>query len=219
MNALLEPIIRSPEFPKLIDQLQQIWSEEQQRRAKFREELTPEMKAEFIEGQVVMHSPARNIHLNATANLGTLLRFYAEAKQLGMVAFEKALICLTRNDFEPDIVFFHKHRSASFTPHQMEFPAPDLAVEILSDSTAKRDRTLKLNDYAAHGVEEYWIIDADERFVEQYVLPAESATYELHAKLHAGDHLRSKVLPGFTIPIEAIFDGSEQMKVLRELLG
>ena len=40
--------------------------------------------------------------------------------------------------------------------------APDLVVEILSPSTAHRDRGIKLDSYARHGVRQYWIVDPDE---------------------------------------------------------
>ena len=48
--------------------------------------------------------------------------------------------------------------------------APDLVVEILSPSTARNDRTVKLLTYAKHGVKEYWIVDPLNRTVEVYHL-------------------------------------------------
>lgn len=41
----------------------------------------------------------------------------------------------------------------------MVHPAPDFTVEVLSKSTASKDKGVKLEDYAAHGVRGYWIID------------------------------------------------------------
>ena len=48
--------------------------------------------------------------------------------------------------------------------------APDLVVEILSPSTAYRDRGLKLDRYQKAGVSEYWIVDPERKVVQQYVL-------------------------------------------------
>ena len=39
--------------------------------------------------------------------------------------------------------------------------APDLVVEILSPSTAHRDRGVKLKLYRRQGIGEYWIVDPD----------------------------------------------------------
>ena len=59
----------------------------------------------------------------------------------------------------PDICFWSKEKADGFLDDQMIFPAPDFVVEILSKSTTKNDRTIKHQDYAAHGIREYWIID------------------------------------------------------------
>ena len=48
--------------------------------------------------------------------------------------------------------------------------APDLVVEILSPSTAYRDRGLKLDLYQKAGVSEYWMVDPERKVVQQYVL-------------------------------------------------
>ena len=50
-----------------------------------------------------------------------------------------------------------------------EYP-PDLAVEILSPSTAAKDRDLKLELYRQAGVPEYWIVDPEAHQVTIYHL-------------------------------------------------
>ena len=55
---------------------------------------------------------------------------------------------------------------------QVGKPAPDFIAEILSDSTASVDRGVKFQDYAAHGVGEYWIVDPVQQTIEQYRLQA-----------------------------------------------
>ncbi|GHU55710.1 hypothetical protein AGMMS49975_17900 [Clostridia bacterium] len=48
--------------------------------------------------------------------------------------------------------------------------APDLIVEVLSPSTAKRDKGYKKDLYERNGVREYWIVDVNNRTVEVYLL-------------------------------------------------
>ena len=112
------------------------------------------------------------------------------------------MIELTRNDYEPDIVFFSKEKSNQFTDDQMLFPAPDFVVEILSPSTEKYDRNEKFVDYAAHGVQEYWIIEPEIEIVEQYF--NEGGKFVLFQKLHKG-LLESKTVSGFAIDLKDIF--------------
>ena len=128
---------------------------------------------------------------------------------------EKLLITLERNDYEPDVCFFGSAKADSFDPKQMQFPAPDLVVEVLSSSTAENDRGIKYRDYAQSGVTEYWIIDPEAKMVEQYILQDEK--YELRIKSDSGE-IHSVAVPGFTIPIRAIFDEQINLATLRTLL-
>ena len=99
---------------------------------------------------------------------------------------------------------------------QFRFPAPDLAVEILSDSTEAIDRGVKFEDYAAHGVSEYWLVDPTAQVVEQYGLEGEA--YALLFKMSDGV-LRSRAIAGLALPVRAIFDDGENAAALRAILG
>jgi len=103
-----------------------------------------------------------------------------------------------------------------FEAGQMRFPAPDLIVEILSPSTEARDRGVKFTDYAAHGVREYWIIDPVAQVLEQYLL-LETGEYDLALKSDSGS-VKSTAIPGFEIPIRAVFDANENIAALEKLL-
>ncbi|MEZ5304052.1 MAG: Uma2 family endonuclease [Verrucomicrobiales bacterium] len=205
MEAILEPIIRSPRMPEYLRLLNELAEDEARRRREFVESLTPEQKAEFIDGEVILHSPARRRHLNVTGNIFSLLRQHVGTNRLGEVFVEKCLVSLSRNDYEPDIVFFRRETAAKFTEDQMRFPAPDLVVEVLSKSTEAFDRGVKFEDYAHHGVREYWIVDADAKSVEQYVLPEGERRFTLHERL-AHSTLRSHVVEGFEVPIADLFE-------------
>lgn len=176
--------------------------------------MTDDGKWEFIDGQVIMHSPAMNRHLHAVKHLTKLLDTFVSIRRLGVVHSEKCMCRFPRNDYEPDVVFFSKEKARDFNAKTMLFPAPDLVVEVLSDSTAKNDRGVKFEDYEQH-VPEYWIIDADEDNVEQYVKRPEG--YHLKMKAASGE-LASEAVPGFVIPVKAIFDEAENLRALELLL-
>jgi Uma2 family endonuclease len=214
MEALLEQLLKSPKLGLYRQQIDDVLRREHAARQAFYEEITDKDKAEFINGQAVFHSPVRLSHSGASDGLLFLLKGYVDAKNLGYVGHEKLMISLTRNDYEPDLCFWTNTKCSAFQPNQLRFPAPDLIVEVLSGSTETNDRGVKFEDYAAHGVGEYWIVDADKLTVEQYVL--EHDRYELLIK--AGDgHLTSRMIEGFTIPATAIFDRSIQLDTLLTL--
>lgn len=212
----IEQLMQSPQLPRHIERLQDALAEERRRRQAFYQDITEDDKAEFINDEVLFQSPAKLRHVDVTDSLAMLLKAFLRVHPVGFVGTEKMLVSLTRNDYEPDICFFRKDKSAQFDGDQMQFPAPDLIVEVLSPSTEQRARGVKFNDYAAHAVGEYWLIDAEEQSVEQYVLRGEA--YNLLLKARTGT-IASSVVAGFEIPIRAIFDGDENLAALRQIVA
>ena len=193
--------------------------EESKRRKAFYNWITEDVKAEFINGQIVIHSPVKRRHWNANDLLSSLLSFYVRIKKLGRIGTEKVMISLTRNDYEPDLVFFSQKKVATFKPDQVLFPAPEFIVEILSPKTAKIDRTTKKEDYALHGISEYWIVDPVKQRVEQYILPEGDRKEYFPAKIiQYGEIIESKAIAGFSINVAAIFDEEINLATLQQLM-
>ena len=139
-------------------------------------------------------------------------------KKLGRIGTEKVMISLSRNDYEPDLVFFSKEKVDTFTDDQVLFPAPDFIVEILSPSTSKHDRTTKKDDYALHGIPEYWIVNPMKQQIDQYILPNASTSY-FPAKTHKrGETIESKAIDGFAIDVAAVFDEAINLKTMQSFL-
>jgi len=212
METAIEQVLRSPRARLYVDEINRVLDAEQAARERFYERMTEDGHVEFINGKVIVHSPARNNHNIATKNLLVLLDAYVRTHDLGLVGAEKYLITLTRNAYEPDISFWPKEVSRAFAPDQLQFPVPALVVEVISPSTASFDRGVKFDDYAAHGVREYWIVDADARTVEQYKL--RDGRFE---RVEA-DLVRSEVVRGFEIPAEAIFDPAKNLTALKKMI-
>lgn len=189
---------------------------EQKKRRHFYAIVEENKKMEFINGEIVFQSPVKLRHNDATKLLCGLLNTFVMRNRLGFVGVEKIMVSLTRNDYEPDICFFAAEKSKKFKRNQVQFPAPDFVAEVLSDSTEKNDRETKFQDYSAHGVQEYWIIDAEKQTIEQYFLKNEQ--YELLLKSKSGE-INSVVLPDFKIPIRSVFDETENVKTLTELVN
>lgn len=205
MNHIAEKIAELKQLPELsliLERLEKEMKEENEKRTAFYELIHENMKAEFINGNIVYHSPVMRRHWRVSMKLSKLLSTFVDDNKLGEVGVEKVMISLTRNDYEPDIVFFSKEKSDLFTPKQMHFPAPDLAVEILSDSTEKNDRNIKFNDYASHGVKEYWIVDADKNTLEQYV--NNDGEFVL-VQNHTEGVLTTETIKNFTLDVAAAF--------------
>ena len=99
---------------------------------------------------------------------------------------------------EPDLLYISNARANVLTNKNVQ-GAPDLVVEVLSESTARVDRSIKLKLYGKFGVQEYWIIDPNGPSAEIYRRGNEGLA--LVAKLSAGDALTSPMFPGFSVPL------------------
>ena len=128
MTAILENIIQSPRLKDHFEWLRNYMKEEQQKRKDFYDFINEDMKAEFINGEVIIHSPVANEHESVSSELYTLINIFVSIHKLGRVTHEKLMISLTRNDYEPNICFFKKEKAVRFKEGQKLFPAPYMVV-------------------------------------------------------------------------------------------
>jgi Uma2 family endonuclease len=215
-NIHISAILESPDAPTLSANLAKTLNDEKKRRLKFYNDIDDDMKVEFINGEIVVHSPVKKEHSDAVGLLYKILDTFVQIAELGYVGYEKVMTALTRNDYEPDVLFFDNEKSIHFGRKQWKYPAPDFVVEVLSDGTEHRDRGIKYKDYEAHGVKEYWIIDPEDETVEQYFLI--NGKFKLHLKLSNG-FIESPVVKGFKIDVRAIFDKKVNLDTLRDLMS
>jgi len=158
---------------------------------------------ELIEGELLMAPAPNRFHQELLLNLTLILANHVRQKRLGKIytaPFD--VIFDEHNVLQPDIIFFSNARASALTKAGAS-GAPDLAIEILSLATEKRDRVLKRAVYARSGVEELWLVLPDKRRVEIYRL-AENAERAAQA-LGEGEQLDSRLFPGLTISIAEIF--------------
>ncbi len=126
------------------------------------------MRHELLDGvHVVTPAPVRG-HQRVLADLFSRLREQVGEDAPVEVMFSPADIRLgPKTLVQPDLFVVPKPIDAS-KDTWADTPVPFLAVEILSPSTASRDRNVKRRLYLEAGVEEYWIVDIDGRVIERW---------------------------------------------------
>lgn len=134
-----------------------------------------ERREELIDGEVVAMSPASAGHTYVSDNILNIFKNYLKGKTC--VPFgDGLLVHLSDTDkFVPDVMIVCDRDKIK--PDGVH-GAPDLVVEVLSPSTAKRDRTYKKELYERFGVPEYWLVSPSDKFIEVY--RQEGGNYVLH---------------------------------------
>ena len=161
---------------------------------------------ELIDGEhYVTPSPFAK-HQKIVVNFTLLLGPPIKERKLGELFVAPFDVVLSDLDVvQPDLLFVSAERAEIVTEKHLR-GAPDLAVEVLSESTRRTDEIVKRKLYERFGVSEYWVVDPVLESVKVYRLEdgAFRRTAELTAE--AGDTLESHLFPGLVIPLAEIFE-------------
>jgi len=157
---------------------------------------------ELIEGELIMVPSPVTYHQRISRKLEFLLEDFVEKNKLGEIFYAPYDVHMGENVVQPDILFVSKEHSYVIVKEEIK-GAPDLVIEILSPATAERDRTIKRTLYARYGVQEYWIVDPEEKTVEVLTLKKEG--YETFGIYKMQDTLTSPLLSGLSINLTKVF--------------
>jgi Uma2 family endonuclease len=173
----------------------------------------PEMKCryEIIDGELMMAASPIPIHQWIAANLFRAIDPFVRAGRLGILFFAPLDILISRVPLrtrQPDLLFLSAARSgitagAQLRGLQLLQQAPDLVIEILSPTNARRDIDQKLEDYRSIGVHECWIVSPEALTVEVVRLAVEGLqTLDIFG---TGMTIHSEVLDGLALPVAEVF--------------
>jgi Uma2 family endonuclease len=165
--------------------------------------LPEEKRYELIEGELFMVPSPGLSHQKLVGKLYRLLSEFVEGRNLGVVIVGPFDVVLSEEDVvQPDILFLSGDRIQLLTERNLQGP-PDLVIEVLSPATAQRDRELKGKLYARAGVQEYWLVDPQERSIQVLVLREEG--YQTAGIYREGSSLTSPLLPGLKLEVVGVF--------------
>lgn len=158
-------------------------------------------RAEWVDGEVVLVSPASSDHQLIFVFLIQLLGLYIGRHKPGVLYASPFLMRLANRPSgrEPDIFFVANEHTDRIKPTFLDGPA-DLAIEIVSPESQTRDLVDKLNEYEAAKLPEYWVIDWTRQNAHFYLL-GEDGRYHLTPPDQDGIY-RSRVLEGFRIRVD-----------------
>jgi len=133
-------------------------------------------KYEILNGKTIYLMPARPAHVNVVSNIHFIFNLYFRDNDMDCKAYPDGMtLYIDKNNKPvPDVMIICDKTKITDKVYE---GVPEIVVEVLSDSTAKNDRTDKMNVYAKVGIKEYWLIDPEKKSVELYVL--NDSKYEL----------------------------------------
>lgn len=165
--------------------------------------LPDDQRYEVLEGELAMTPAPGMDHQGILVELTAVLHPIIRKQGLGRLFVAPFDVILSDHTVvQPDLLFVRAERLA-IVQERGVFGAPDLVIEILSPSTAQRDREVKRQLYGKYGVREYWILDPSARTVE--ILTQQGDGLETWQRYVADGILHSPILQGLTVNLVEIF--------------
>jgi len=156
---------------------------------------------EILDGELYLNPAPNTKHQLVLMNILRALDRYVRAKRCGEIFFAPFDVVLSKhNVVQPDVLYISNERMEIITAANAQ-GAPDIAIEVLSDGTRRKDETKKRKAYERFGVSEYWVIDPiDEDSVR--IFRFQGKRYDRRI---VGGNITSPLLPGFSLPLREVF--------------
>ena len=167
-------------------------------------------RIEIINGEAFMMATPSRIHQKISFELGRQLGNFLEGKpcEIYPAPFSVRLFEQAKDSpenvstvVEPDIsVICNREKLDKYGCRG----APDLIIEILSPSTRRHDRLVKLNLYQKAGVREYWIVDPENKSVLVFLSDA-NGFFHIYEDYGQKDVAKVNILDGCYIELGKVF--------------
>ena len=171
-----------------------------------------EERWEISAGEAYNMTPAPGIkHQNVVVNFSSYLKQQLKGKSCRPFVAPTDVVLSEHDVVQPDIIVVCDGKKITEANIQ---GAPDLVVEVLSPSTALKDKREKKSLYERSCVGEYIIIDPLELYVERFVL--EGKLYGGSEIFGPQEMLPLKSLEGIAVPLWEVFEVEEPSDSVKE---
>ena len=169
-----------------------------------------EGRYDIINGVRVFMPGATWDHQTIAINLVEMLRRFGRVSGIGKANIAPFDVLIRRvpkmQTRQPDVLFISFARLAQVGGRPAKGPleiAPELVVEIISDSETERIVEDKIADYCAIGVDECWLVRPEARTVElRRLISGGSQTVAVYEET---EQLISRIFPSLAVPIADVF--------------
>ena len=162
--------------------------------------LTEDDRVELIDGEVRTMSPIGPLHAAIVRRL--VKRLIELVGDQAIVSPPNPIQLNDHSEPQPDVAILRLRDDNYQRAHPVA--ADVLLIIEVSDTTAQYDRIEKLPRYAAAGIPETWIVDVEQRVVEQYTHPVRDQYARLQ-KYFPGDTITSPVVPAIALNADDLF--------------
>jgi len=178
------------------------------------------IRYEILDGEIVLMAPSPTIkHNSVINNICTIFNSYLKGKKCRVFSDNLDVYLDEKNIVQPDVKIVC---NPDILKERRIEGAPDLVVEVLSPSTAKKDKGYKKDLYERFGVKEYWIVEISNCSIEVYLLKDGSMTldniyqiypdYEIESLKEEGKleeivkEFKTSLFDDLIISVEDVFD-------------
>ncbi len=156
-------------------------------------------RRELLNGELIVLDSPNTDHQTILSNVYDAVKMFLKAHRLGRVFFAPVDVVLEMDDvLVPDLVFVSNER-LEIIKKRIE-GAPDWVIEVLSESTRRRDLHQKRDLYTRHGVRTYWVIDPESEEIRVWENGDGPTIFERGATLSVSS------LPGFKLSLDEVFN-------------
>jgi Uma2 family endonuclease len=161
---------------------------------------------ELVGGELFVSRAPGIPHQRVLNNLQFAFGLYLKESPIGILVPGAGAIFSDYDAVIPDLAFVRNERWEQVVTGDKFTGALDIVIEIVSSGAEnrRRDFLVKRQLYGKYGIEEYWIIDTENRHVLIHRLKGQSL--EEVAALRDEEEITSPLLPGFHLPAGAIFN-------------
>ena len=152
---------------------------------------------ELDEGDLIEMVRPRGKHQEIIGRLFAVIDAHARSNRLGKVWPEVAVQLSPTLIYIPDLTFLLTENLDRFADDVVVQGPPDLAIEVVSPSTASRDRSRKLRAYYQAGVPWYWLVESDTLLITEYRHMADG--YLVNQTAAATDEFAPTLFPGLAL--------------------